>query len=89
MGGMETDPQRRRLQLSIKTMLVATLVVAAFFGGMATQHRISGVQATNREIELKATLREVQKELAYSLDEKNRLRQSIEQKEAESSKPRR
>lgn len=74
-----------RPQFSIRTLLWLILCVACFPGGMAAQHRIAGIQATNREIELQATLREVQMELAYSLDEKNRLMQSLEQKDAESN----
>jgi hypothetical protein len=60
------------------------LIVAAFFGGMVAQHRVAGIQATNREIELNETLREVRRELAHWVGEANRLRQSIEQKESES-----
>lgn len=80
------QPQGRmmpRPQFSIRTLIWLTLVVAAFLGGMAAQHRIAGIQATNREIELKETLRDVRRELAHWVGEANRLRQSIEQKESE------
>lgn len=52
MGGVETDPQRRRLQLSIKTMLVATLVVAAFFGGMAYGKKLARQEYAEGWLEL-------------------------------------
>ncbi len=73
-----------RPQFSIRTLLWLTLVVAAFLGGMAAQRRIAGIQATNREIELKDTLREVRRELAHWVGEANRFEQAIEQNDSES-----
>jgi hypothetical protein len=46
----------RRPQFTIRTLLVAMLVVAAFFGGMAVQHRITGFQETKRESSLRQQL---------------------------------
>jgi hypothetical protein len=73
-----------RPQFTTRTLLVAILVAAAFFGGMAAQHRVAGIQATNRELELNETLREVRRELAHWVGEANHLRQAIEQKESKS-----
>ena len=80
---MAHDPMSRP-QFSIRTLLWLTLVVAAFLGGMAAQYRISGNQATKREIELNEALRELGWDLRSWVRERNSLQQAIEQQQSES-----
>ncbi len=53
----------QRPRFSIKTLLWLTLCVAMFLGGMAAQYRLAGLQATEREKKLEATVSALDKQM--------------------------
>lgn len=56
-----------RPQFTIKTLFWLTLCVAMFLGGMAAQHRLAGIQATEREKKQDAVIALMRKSLQAEL----------------------
>lgn len=58
-----------RPQFTIKSLFWLTLCVAMFFGGMAAQYHLAGIQATEREKKRDAVIALMRKQLQLHLQQ--------------------
>jgi hypothetical protein len=63
----------RRFQFSLRALLVAMLVVAAFFGGMAIQEKIASFQRSQREKDLEEVIRQLREQVYQRVLESHQL----------------
>jgi hypothetical protein len=71
-----------RFQFSLKALLVATLAVACFVGGMATQGELSRIESTQREVELEKENRSLKEKAAELINRMADMQQRSQEQHA-------
>lgn len=73
---------KRRFQFSLKALLVATLAVACFVGGMATQRELSRIESTQRELEIEKENRCLKEKAAWLINRMTVIQQRSQEQHA-------
>jgi hypothetical protein len=73
---------RLRFQFSLKALLLATLAVACFAGGMATQRELSCIEATQHEVDLEKENLRLKEKAAWLINRMSVMQQGFQEQHA-------